>query len=73
MWRVRSADDASRYVHQRHDVDTTAEFACGGQNTNAREARRVGKLAKQIKVIKFFLLHLNLFSLPQKFKVIVVA
>ncbi|WP_132467071.1 hypothetical protein [Nitrosomonas sp. Nm84] len=37
-------DDASRYVRQRHDEDTTAEFARDGQNASDREARRVGKL-----------------------------
>ena len=44
MWHERGADDTSRYVRQRHDGNTSAEFVREGQNANDREARRVGKL-----------------------------
>ncbi|MBA3757129.1 MAG: hypothetical protein H0X02_13310 [Nitrosomonas sp.] len=38
----RGTDDASRHVRQKYDVDT-AEFTRGGQNSDDRESRRIGK------------------------------
>lgn len=40
----RGMDDSSRTVHSENSKDTTSLTARGGQNSDDREARRIGKL-----------------------------